>query len=358
MTDHVRLDLGGTQDPTEVAGIISAAVARAFEDESTTRQRGPHQLGISALSRCTRSAAYAIAGTPPSDQPEAGEGRAANLGTWEHNGLLPRMVEQFAVGATEVDVTLRAAGLTIPGHIDLDVPGMVLDLKTVGEWRLQSVRQNGAFHDHLMQVAAYAVAKLQAGQPPQWLVILYLDRASGDEEVIVTPFTNGHVMMVIDRVAEIRRWAEEEDGPDTTPRRDAAGTAMCGPGYSFQCNDCPWLRRCWGPDAQPGQRYRHQHDNEEVEALLLEYIEINAVEGPAKRRKAEIAEMLETARYGVYGQARYNRSPDTIVEDPFAALKILKTLGYEIPQRPKRGALSIRLNTTPKKRKPRKTPET
>jgi hypothetical protein len=355
VTDLAQLNLDGILDPAEVAGIVQAAVSRAFTDESATRQREPHHLGISALSSCTRFAAYAIAGTPASDQPEAGEGRAANLGTWEHSGLLPRMATQFASGITEVDVTLRAAGLTIPGHIDLDIPSMVLDLKTVGEWRLQAVRQGGAFYDHIMQVAAYAVAKLQAGEPPRWLACLYLDRANGDEQTFVIPFTNGHVMMVIDRVAEIRRWAE--DDPDTAPRRDASGAAMSGPGYSFKCNECPWLRRCWGPDAQPGQRYRHDHDSAEVEALLLEYIEINAIEGPAKRRKTEIAEMLGTAKYGTYGAARYNRSPDTIVDDPYAALKILKTLGYEVPQRPKRGTLSIRLNTTTTKRKPRKKEE-
>lgn len=352
MTDHVRLNLGGIEDPAEVAGIVQAAVGRAFSAESATRQRAPHHLGISALSGCTRFAAYAIAGTPASDQIDAGEGRAANLGTWEHNGLLPRLSDQFTAGATEVDVTLKAAGLEIPGHIDLDIPNAVLDLKTVGEWRLQAVRQSGAFYDHVMQVAAYAMAKLQAGHPPHWLVILYLDRANGDDQAFVIPFTNKHAMTVIDRVAEIRRWAEED--PDTAPRRDAAGAAMSGPGYSFKCNECPWLRRCWGPDAQPGQRYRHQHNDTEVEALLLEYIEANAIEGPAKRRKAEIAEMLETAKYGTYGAARYHRSPDTIVDDPYAALKILKILGYDVPKRPQRGTLSIHLNTTTPKRKPRK----
>lgn len=354
MTNLARLNLDGVLDPAEVAGIVQAAVGRAFSAESATRQRDPHHLGISALSGCTRFAAYAVAGTPASDQIDAGEGRAANLGTWEHNGLLPRLADEFTEGAIETNVTLKAAGLNIPGHIDLDVPFMVLDLKTVGEWRLQAVRQSGAFYDHVMQVASYAVAKLQAGQPPRWLVILYLDRANGDEQAFVIPFTNEHVMMVIDRVAEIRRWAEGD--PDDAPRRDASGVAMSGPGYSFKCNECPWLRRCWGPDAQPGQRYRHDHDDAEVEALLLEYIEVNAVEGPAKRRKAEIAEMLETAKYGTYGAARYHRSPDTIVDDPHAALKILKTLGYDVPQRPKRGTLSIRLNTTTtaKKRKPRK----
>lgn len=341
---RVRIELDGVSDPAEVAKTVTAAVVRAFTAESAARKRAPHNLGISALSGCTRFAAYALAGTPASDEVEPGEGRAANLGTWQHNGLLPRVADEFTDGATEVNVTLTAAGVTIPGHIDLDIPYMLLDLKTVGEWRLQAVRQSGVFYDHVLQVAAYGVGKLQAGQPPRWLVILYLDRASGDSEVFVIPFTNEHVVMVVDRVAEIRRWAD--DDPDTAPRRDASGVAMAGPGWSFRCNECPWLRRCWGPDAQPGQRIRHDHDVPEVEALLLEYIEANAVEGPAKRRKAEIADLLETARYGVYGPAKYYRSPDTMVDDPYAALKILKTLGYDVPQRPKRGTLSIRLNTT------------
>lgn len=345
------LDLGGLGEPAEVGEAVRAAVKRGFVNESESRQRDPHHLGISSLGGCTRRAAYAIAGTEPSDQPEEKEGRAANLGTWEHNGLLPRIAENLRNAQTEPSVTLRAAGLLIPGHIDLHTPEMVMDLKTVGEWRLQAVRQSGPFPEHLLQVAAYAVAKLQAGQPPRWLVILYMDRASGDDEEFVIPFSNEHLLLVIDRVTRIRDWARED--PDSAPRRNAAGTALPGPGYSFACDECPWLRQCWGPDAQPGQRPRHQHDNTEIEELLQEYVEMNAVEGPAKRRKAEIAAMLETARQGTYGGFRFHRSPDMVVEDPYAALKTLRALGYEVPMKPKRGTLSVR-RITAKKRKSKK----
>lgn len=340
--------LGGIVDPAEVETMVQASIRRAFAAESATRQRDPHYLGISSLSGCTRFAAYAIARTPPSDSPEPREGRSANLGTWEHCGLLPRLAGEFWRGADEVEVTLRASGITIPGRIDLDAPGMILDLKTVGEWKLQAVRRSGPMPAHVMQVAAYALARLQAGHTPQWLVVLYMDRATGECQPFAIPFTNGHVSTVIDRIAEICRWS---DNPDTTPRCDASGSAMSGPGYSYSCDECPWLRRCWGPDAQQGQRARKCHDNPEIEALLMEYVEVNAIEGPAKRRKAEIAKLLESVKNGTYGDVKYYRPQDVVVDDPYAALRILKTLGYEVPQRPQRGKLSIRLMTSTKKRK-------
>lgn len=340
----MTLTLTGCTDAGEVEGIVRSSTSRAFREESATRQRDPWHLGISALSGCTRAAAHAIAHTEPSDVHEAGEGRHANLGTWEHAGLLPRLTAQYEGARTEVDVTLRAAGLTIPGHIDLDIPGAVLDLKTVGEWRLQAVLRSGAFPGHVMQTAAYAVAKLQAGQPVRWLIILYMDRANGEERAIVTPFTNEHLLLVVDRVAELKAWAQN---PDSAPRRDAGGAPMYGPGFTFACNECPFLRRCWGDDARPGERGRQEFDNEEVEALLLEYVHLNGVAGPADRRKKEIDRLLETVRFGDYGPVRYKRGTESLVDDPHRALRILKTLGYEVPQTWRKGQLSIRLIKTP-----------
>lgn len=345
MTTYQPVDPGGLDQPAEVNEVITAAIGHAFQGESKTRQRQPHHLGISSLGSCTRRCAFAIAEVEPSDAPEAGEGRAANLGTWQHTGLLPQLAANIENATIEQPVTLRAGGLEFPGHLDLHAPGIVLDLKTVGEWRLQTVRREGIFPDHLMQVAAYALAKIQEGQPIQWLTIIYLDRASGDQEVITVEFTNHHLTMVIDRATELREWAQD---PDTAPKRDAGGRPMLGPGYSYKCDECPWLRRCWGDDVQPGKRVRHEHDNDEVEALLLEYIEQNAIEGPAKRRKAEIVELLGGVRQGTYGRARYNRSPDTIVDDPYASARALRALGYPVPQRPKQGTLSIRLIKTTK----------
>lgn len=347
------LDLGGITDPAEVGKVLTAAVGRAFTAESATRMRRPNHLGLSAISGCTRRCAFAVAQVPASDTPGPGESRAANLGTWTHLGLLPRLAEQFGQAVSEREVTLNAAGLKLTGHIDLDLPMMVLDLKTVGEWRLQAVRGEGILPDHLMQVAAYGLARMQEGSGPAWLGVLYLDRASGDEEMIVIPFTNAHVVMVVDRVTEIRSWADED--PDQAPRRDASGAMLAGPGRTYRCDDCPWMRRCWGDDARPGIRVRREYDDAEVESMLLEYIQLNAVEGPAKRRKAEIAKDLESVRHGVYGPAQYRRGLDTMVDDPHAALVILRTLGYEVPQSPRRAPLSIRLTAkTTKARKNRK----
>jgi hypothetical protein len=346
----MTLTLTGCATAGEVEGVVKSSISQAFRAESATRQRDPWHLGISALSGCTRAAAHAIARTEPSDVVEAGEGRHANLGTWEHAGLLPRLTDQYEGGRNEVPVTLRAAGMNIPGHVDLDVPGAILDLKTVGEWRLQAVLRSGAFPGHVMQTAAYAVAKLQAGHPIQWLIIFYLDRANGDERVVVTPFTNEHVMLVIDRVAELKAWA---DNPDSAPRRDANGEPMYGPGFTFACNECPFLRRCWGDDARPNERGRQEFDNSEIESLLLEYVHLNGIAGPANRRKQQIDKLLETVRHGDYGPVRYKRSSESLVDDPHQALKILKILGYEVPQTWRKGPLSIRLIRTPVDKPPR-----
>lgn len=350
MTGNKTVDLDGTSDPDTIAAAVEAAAVRAFTAETATRQRTPHHLGISSLSGCTRRCAYAVAGTPATDTPEPDQGRSANLGTWQHAGLLPRLAEQITGARTELPVTLTAAGLAIPGHVDLDAPGMLLDLKTVGEWRLQQVRRNGPYAGHLLQVASYALARLQDGHGPRWMVLLYLDRASGETELFAIRHDNQHVTTVVSRAREIRRWAD--DDPDTTPRRDAVGAAMLGPGYAWSCNSCPWLRRCWGDDAKPGERPRHEHDDAAIEALLIEYIGLSEAEGNAKRRKAEIAKLLETARYGTYGVARYRRAADSVLDDPYAAVETLRSLGYDVPQSPRRGRITIGLvKQTTRKRK-------
>lgn len=345
-TDRQPLTLVGLTDPHDVADVVSAATSRAFCSASRSRQRGPHHIGLSSLSRCTRAAAHALAGTDPSDDHDAGEGRAANLGTWEHAGLLPELSDQFADGTDERTVTLHAAGLSLVGHIDLDLPDAVIDLKTVGEWRLQAVLRSGAFADHIMQAAAYATAKVQAGEHPRWMIILYMDRSTGAIHPVVIPFTNRHVMMVIDRATELREWATTD--PDRAPRRDAGGSPMYGPGFTFQCDDCPFMHRCWGDDARRGQRVTRQFADEETQALLLEYIAMNAAEGPAKRRKAEIVRLLEHTRYGDYGPVRYKRGQDSQIDDVYEAARMLGQLGYEMPKMWKRAPVSIKLIKPPK----------
>lgn len=320
---------------------IAAATRRAFTAESAARQRHPHHFGLSSVGGCRRAGAYAISRTPPSDPDlPVKEGRAANLGTWEHTGLLPRLAEQMPGSAVEVPVTLRASGLTIPGSIDLDDPHTVLDLKTVGEHRLNGVVRTGAaYYNHRMQAGGYGLARLQEGRPPRWVAFHYLDRANGEECIVVDRFTNAYAQEVLDRVEELADWAVT---PDEAPRDER------GPGLSFSCDECPWLRRCWGPDAEPGStRALRVHDDPDIEAALVDYDTARAIESQAKRDKELAAAKVEGARYGVYGRASYGRGRETIKADPHAAVRKLKALGLDVPQTTARGAIKIKLVKPP-----------
>lgn len=315
---------------------IGGAVARAFQAESASRQRDPHHVGISSVGSCRRAIAYALTRTPVSDEHGPEEGRAANLGTWEHAGLLPRLAEQLPGSATEVKVSAKVSGIVLPGSIDLDDPTTVLDLKTVGEWRLSGVRWRGAaFDNHRVQVGAYALARLQAGRPVTYVGWLYLDRANGDQYIIVERFTNALMMQVVDRVDDLVRCAQD---PESAPRDER------GPGLSIICNRCPWLRQCWGEDAVPGEvGGQRVHTDPEIEQALLDYADARDRESTAKADKKLAEAKISGARYATYGRVEYKRGKDQTPEDPWASLRLLKSMGVEIPRTTKRGAIKIKI---------------
>ncbi len=315
---------------------LDGAVRRAFEATSAERQRDPFHVGISSVGGCRRMIAYALSRTPVTEDWRPEEGRAANLGTWEHEGLLPRLADQLPGSRHEVTVAAKVAGLVLPGHIDLDDPTTVVDLKTVGEWRLSGVRWLGAaYYHHRVQVGTYALARLQEGRPPKWVAWLYLDRANGDQYIIVEPFTNALMLMVIDRITELRRWSVS---PEEAPRDER------GPGLSIICNRCRWLRQCWGPDAVPeqvgGQRV---HTNPEIEQALLDYVDAREREKAAKADKDLAEAKIGGNPYGTYGRASYKRDKDSVQTAPWDAVKLLKGMGIEPPTYTKRGSLRIKI---------------
>lgn len=321
---------------------LEAATRRAFTASSAARQRHPHHFGLSALGACRRAGAYALSRTPPSDPDlPVREGRAANLGTWEHEGLLPLLAAELPGARVEVPVVLRWAGLEIPGSIDLDDPWTVVDLKTVGEYRLSGVLRTGSpYYQHRLQAGGYGLARLQEGRPPRYVGWHYLDRANGDECIVVEPFTNSFAEQVTDRVEELAELAEE---PDSAPRDER------GPGLSFSCDECPWLRRCWGPDAEPGStRALRVFDAPDIEEALLEYDAARAAESAAKKAKEYALAKVEGAAYGQYGRAELGRGKPSTAADPWAAVRKLKALGLDVPQAHKRGAIKIKIVQPPK----------
>ena len=336
-----------TANAREVIAYVEASVAAGFVAEDADRARGPHHLGLSALGGCTRAAAYALSRTPASDQPPPSEGRAANLGTWEHAGLLPRLAEQMG-GQVEVPLVLRAAGVELPGHADLLPPGGVLDLKTVGEYRLQTVRRVASpYHSHRVQVMGYALAALQQGHRVRWVIWLYMDRATGQVEVIVEEFVERRALEVIDRVSEVRRYAA---APDDAPREER------GPGLSLVCDGCWFLRRCWGDDAEP-ERVGAQRslvagampsdvapDPRAVWALSR-YADAAAREGEARRDKEFYAAVLDGLPHGQYGPWKLRRGKSSTVLDQSKVREDYEKgiFSPTLPVKPQRGRLLVTL---------------
>ncbi len=341
MSDLAVADQTTFRTAADVAAYTRRKVAAAFAHENTTRQadRDPTRLTMSGLGGCTRAAAYQIAGTPPSDTPPREEARQAMLGTWIHEHLLPLLQDLIqidgAVTVVEEPVELNAAGVTINGTLDLATDPVVWDLKSVREWRLGGVRRRGTYSEHRVQVMGYALARYQAGYPVRWVVWLYIDRSTGEIHVEVEEFTNAAALAVIARVDEIRWFAD--DNPDLAPRRSVRGdrrNAMRGPGASFQCDRCPWLRRCWGDDAVPGVTGAQKSvalTDPGIE-YALEVYSAGADAASGGKADQDFAKLiLANVAPGQYGPWMYDRGKAGTVWDRNAITDHFTELGIPIP---------------------------
>lgn len=312
---------------------LDAAYSGALKQMSAARARPAHMLSLSGIGRCTRRAAYALAGTPPSDQHPVREQKAANLGTILHDAMVPSLAAQL--GATfELPVILKAAGLALPGRYDIyDLDNAdLIDLKSVGEHRLSRVRRFGVFREHRVQGMAYALALYQAGLPVRTVTFLYVDRARGDHETISLPFTRANALKVIDRVSELKFAAIS---PDDAVRDPDGRRRRIGPGWSFECDDCPFLRRCWGPDAQPGQRDIAAHrpvDAAEVQAACAALVAARDAMNEAKLTMEFHRTRLSHAVPTTYGKYKITPDRGSMRPDQVAMAARLEELGEQVPR--------------------------
>lgn len=309
---------------------LTQAVAQAFRTYTTEVQQARddlYALTMSGLGGCTRQAAYRLARTPPSEDQVHGEMREANIGTMIHAGLLPNLALLLG-GQEEIAVQLRAAGLVINGRSDLYVPGLatVCDLKTVGLYKFGALSET-VNRSHRLQVAGYALGAQQSGLDVQWIAWVYLDRSSGADYVIAEPFTEELVELVEQRCAELAAYAAE---PDAAPRDER------GPGLSFVCDGCPWLRTCWGEDAEPGvvgaQRILAR-DHDGVARALALYDEARAREKVAHDDKEFARAMFGDYEPGQYGDFSFSWSSASETDDRDAALGLLAQAGIPVPRK-------------------------
>lgn len=328
------------EDAAELTVTLARAVGEAFSQFTRQHQqerKNPYGLSMSGLGGCRRKAAYQLAGVAPSDPLAAttGENRAANLGTMIHTGLLPALAEVLG-GNEEIDVELTVhdgeTTIVVPGRTDLYWPHAraVLDLKTTGEHKIGQVVANGPFDEHRMQVAGYAAAAEAGGRPVDWIGWIYLDRATGTTYVVIERFTDATRQMVIDKCRELATYALS---PDDAPRDgDGPGTRTA----NLMCNSCPWLRACWGPEAEPGVsgvQSSKVDDFGGMEEVITNYLKARDVESAARERKEFYRELFVGNTPGVYGKTRWSRSKPSKTVDKNACAQIVDASGGPLPMR-------------------------
>lgn len=244
---------------------LDSAFSGAFKHATQLGQEArsdPFGLSLSGLGSCTRQAAYRLSRTEPSDSYLAfqGERRAAHIGTWVHEGLLPALSAVLGGDRAgvryEYPVTLKAGDDEIPGTLDVWWPeiGVVIDLKT-----------GSAYRSYRAQTGGYALSLYQQGEDVRWVVLAYLDKRSPHGiRYDIQAFDKAFAMEVLRRVWEVQGWRKN---PDDAPRTES------GPGLSFVCDGCPWLSRCWDVPAGQAPQYGDQAVVAPTDEQLAEALE-------------------------------------------------------------------------------------
>jgi hypothetical protein len=336
-TEHAGTgELSAEQLTTDVAVAVGRAFAQ-FTDKRQRARKSLYGLSMSGLGGCRRKAAYQLAQVEPSDPELAttGENRAANLGTMIHEGLLPELAEVLG-GHEEIQVELTvdtdSTTVVVPGRSDMYWPAskILLDLKTVGEHKLGQVVATGPYGEHRIQVAGYALAAEQAGNPVHWIGWIYVDRGTGASYVVIEPFTDDVRRMVTDKCQELVNYAES---PHDAPRDGA------GPGErtaNLICNGCPWLRACWGEDAKPGVagvQSSKVDDFGGMQEVLMGYLGARDAESAAKDRKDFFRELIVGNKPGTYGKTRWFLTKPSSTVDKNACAKLVDESGEPLPMR-------------------------
>lgn len=340
-----------TATPSEHPELTPAEVGRLAADLlAPVRPPDPkpvRRITMSALGECPRRAAYRLAGTPHTD-PD-GTHPAATLGTWVHDGLLPRLALHYRAAGLEAHHERRVAWrpfhgsphatpgmrrMVVQGRLDLVVGDTLVDVKTVGEHGMDRRLRAGLSNGDRMQTVGYAAARGQRGVTIRRRLVLLVDRASGDTDVLEEAHT-------YDDEEQVRAWLEDvlegAKDPDSVPRGER------GPGLSIVCDGCPMLRRCWGEDAVPGQTgpqgdllwQTGDLDLEEAANAARIHATSHGILKAATDDKAWASALLRRVPTGVYGEHKVKqvapKAPEEV--DVPEALRLLEEVGIPVPKR-------------------------
>lgn len=341
MTEPYGLDV--TTDAPHIVQNINSIVGAAFRAANAKRARSQQKaLGMSELGGCRRQSAFKVLGIEPTNPhnertDKYADSREAMIGTMIHETVLPQIEEMSLTAEIEVPVILKFDGLPdIPGSSDLidRTEHLILDLKSSSEWAVNRVRNFGPSKKHLWQTHGYATAAIQAGIPIKHIALVYIDRSDG--QVVHVHYQDYDPLIVTD----IEQWWREVNSttdPFDLPRDNK------GPGLDKQCDWCPWLSACWGPDAVAGVKgvqsvvldeVPPSERRDEVENYLRQYREAAERENLAKADKAFAREVLVGTPNGQYGSMilRWG-NPSTYEQlDGKAAEAALVAAGLPVPK--------------------------
>lgn len=344
----------GLMEP--LATSLSAAATRSFVESNAANQVGRDVTGLSmsGLGGCARRAAYALARVPATDLELATqqEARAAMIGTWIHSGYLPHLSNLVKGSRMEMPVRLEvpldpavrelrpAPGtqwdeqLTLAGTTDLWVPAMgggVLDLKTLGAYKLGDVQAKGAREEHRSQVRGYATACVQQGMPVRWVAWLYMDRSTGDVYLHIEEFDDAAVLATYDRVRYLAGLAGD---PDYAPTRKVDGYTLRGPSPYSPCNSCPWLQQCWGPGTKPDDTSTLEVSDDEERAFFAQkVVELKEQVTDLNKEIQFYEERVGRPRASLYGDfsVTYGKAQERL--DTTEARKLLEAHGIPVPMK-------------------------
>lgn len=331
-------------DPAAVKARVERWAATAYEDLNEAAQAGRdvHTLTMSGVGGCGRRAGYTLARTPVSEEPARGQHRAAVLGTGIHHIYLPALAAAAGGALVEVPMLLRVPGLDLTGtadwiRVDPDTgDAEVGDLKTVREWKLHGIIRAGqATYQHRLQVWSYALAAAQAGYRVRWVWWLYLDRSTGQTEVVVEAFTNALGYAVVQRLTHLQQLARNPDAAERDYR---------GPGLSAACDGCPWLRRCWGDNARPGVTGPQKilaHSEASIITALDGLFHAAGASSTAEADRDFWKLVLTDVPDGAYGQFTLRRRRSGKALDQTRTRELLETAGLTPPMKEREAAMLV-----------------
>lgn len=190
------------------------------------------EIGVSLLGGCRRRAGYTLAGYPrePSGSVQAVLGTAVHQVAADIMRKLGHEEGRFGISPW-IEQEVRFAGVL--GHLDLCVPPVVRDIKTVGRvQQLDRIKVLGPPRQDLWQVNVYAAAMIVTGARIERVQIDYIARDSGETWLYEAPFDIGCVREAMAWLRTVRE----------TPLGWLARDYRPG---SPQCERCPFRGPCW-----------------------------------------------------------------------------------------------------------------